>query len=73
MECIEELGGDVLEHVALFDIYQGAQAGEGKKSVAFTLSLRAKDRTLKDEEANVVFDRIVKALDERFGAKLRGM
>lgn len=73
MECMAELGGDVLEHVALFDIYQGAQAGEGKKSVAFTLSMRAQDRTLTDEEANAVFDRIVSALDERFGAKLRGM
>ena len=73
IECIQTAGGDVLEHISLFDIYQGAQAGEGKKSVAFTLSLRAKDRTLTDEEANVVFDCIVQALEERFGAKLRGM
>ena len=45
-------GGDLLEDVAIFDVYEGAQVGEGKKSLALRLSFRAPDRTLNDAEVN---------------------
>jgi hypothetical protein len=43
-------GSGLLEEVALFDVYTGEQAGEGNKSLAYTLRFRAPDRTLTDEE-----------------------
>ena len=42
----------MLEEVSLFDVYRGAQVAEGKKSVAYSLTMRADDRTLTDEEAD---------------------
>ena len=55
----------------MFDVYRGDQVGEGRKSVALHLSLQAPDRTLSDEDAAVVRERIVAALAERFGGELR--
>ena len=70
MDLIREKGGALLETLTLFDVYEGEQAGEGNKSVAFALTFRA-DRTLKDEEANALLSDICGALQERFGARLR--
>jgi phenylalanyl-tRNA synthetase beta chain len=52
-------------------VYTGGRLGEGKKSLAFTVVFRAKDRTLLDEEANRARDAIVEKAGKRFGAKLR--
>ncbi|HBR03482.1 MAG TPA: phenylalanine--tRNA ligase subunit beta, partial [Ruminiclostridium sp.] len=71
MAAIRQRGGEYLEDVQLFDIYQGAQVPEGMKSAAFALSFRAADRTLKDEDINSAMDRILENLDRNFGAKLR--
>lgn len=54
--------GSVLESLQLFDVYRGAQVPEGKKSVAFSLSMRAADRTLTDDEADAAIKRALKAL-----------
>lgn len=70
-KVIFEVGGAELASVRLFDIYEGDQVPEGKKSLAFALELRAVDRTLTDAEAAEVRDRIVAALSERLGAQLR--
>lgn len=51
--------GELLESIRLFDIYEGPQIGEGKKSLAFALRFRAKDRTLKDTEAAAARDAAV--------------
>lgn len=69
--CIRELGGQLLEKVELFDVYEGAQIPEGYKSLAYSLSYRASDRTLRDEEVNALHDSIVKGLEQRLGARLR--
>jgi phenylalanyl-tRNA synthetase beta chain len=45
--------------------------GEGRKSIAFTVSFQSSERTLTDEDAAALRDRIVQALRERFGAELR--
>lgn len=61
----------LVESVALFDVYRGPQVGDGKKSVSFAVKFRAKDRTLKDEEADHAVTRILKALSDKFGIELR--
>ncbi|MGI6730756.1 MAG: phenylalanine--tRNA ligase subunit beta [Anaerovoracaceae bacterium] len=70
-QVIKAHGGILLESFRLFDVYRGKQVAEGSKSVAFTLTYRAKDRTLKDEEVIKVHDKILKALKDELGAVLR--
>jgi len=64
--------GSLLEEVRLFDVYTGAQAGEGNKSLAYTLRFRAPDRTLTDEEVTAARDAAVAEAGRRVGAVLRG-
>lgn len=63
-------GGKLLEKYDLFDIYQGAQIKEGFKSIAYSLSFRAKDRNLEEADITGAMNKIVKAL-EAMGAELR--
>jgi phenylalanyl-tRNA synthetase beta chain len=72
VETARSAGGSLLEDVRLFDVYAGEQVGEGKKSLALALRFRAPDRTLKQEEATAARDAVVEAVQERFGAALRG-
>ncbi len=72
MDTIEMVGGPLVESVALFDVYTGEQVPEGHKSVAFTLRLRDLNKTLRDEEVNALFARVVEAIASQYGAKLRG-
>lgn len=65
--------GDILEKVELFDVYRGKQIGEGKKSVAFALTYRDKNRTLTDEDVAKVHNKVLKALKEKLNAVLREM
>jgi len=71
LECIENSAGQYFESAALFDVYTGGQLGDGKKSLAFTIVFRAKDRTLLDEEANEARDAVAAAAAKQFGAKIR--
>ncbi len=71
LECIESSAGQYFESASLFDVYTGGQIGEGKKSLAFTIIFRAKDRTLLDEEANEARDAVAAAAAKQFGAKIR--
>jgi phenylalanyl-tRNA synthetase beta chain len=64
--------GELLEDVRLFDVYTGAQLGEGRKSLAYTLRLRAPDRTLTAAEATAARDAAVAEAARRTGAVLRG-
>ncbi|MBO4954363.1 MAG: phenylalanine--tRNA ligase subunit beta [Clostridia bacterium] len=68
--CIRRAGKKMLCDVQLFDVYQGKQIEEGKKSMAYSLVFRAEDRTLTDAEVNTAVERILKALSE-MGATLR--
>ena len=56
----------------VFDVYRGAQVGEGRVSLALHLAFRAPDRTLTDEEVAAPVDKIVDALGDELGAELRG-
>jgi len=71
MEEIRRAGGALLESVSLFDVYQGPQVGEGKKSVAFSLTYQAADHTLVEEEINRVHNKVVKALARVYQAEIR--
>lgn len=72
METIfRKQGGNLLESYALFDVYKGTQLPEGKKSVAYNLVYRNKDKTLTDKEVNKVHDKIVRTLEHVLGATLR--
>mgnify|MGYP002742950585 CR=1 FL=1 len=68
---IREAAGDLLEEVRLFDVFRGPQLGEGRKSLAFSLRLRAPDRTLTAGELAGVRKRVVKRAAKRLGAELR--
>jgi phenylalanyl-tRNA synthetase beta chain len=65
-------GGDLLESVRLFDVYAGPQVGEGRKSLAFALRMRARDRTLTAGETAAVRDAAVAKAAQSCGAVLRG-
>ena len=61
----------LLKEVELFDIYRGTNIPEGKKSVAFSLTLRADDRSLTAEEADADVKSILETLEQDCGAVLR--
>ena len=67
---IVQRGGKLLESCQLFDIYQGSQIKEGFKSVAYSITFRAKDRTLLDSDVNAAMKKILNGL-EQLGIELR--
>ncbi|GAA2699457.1 phenylalanine--tRNA ligase subunit beta [Actinoplanes palleronii] len=70
--ALAEGAGELLESVALFDVYESEQLGEGKRSLAYKLTFRAPDRTLTSEETITARDAAVAVTASRFGAVLRG-
>jgi len=70
-EVITAFGGKLLRSIRLFDIYRGTGISDGKKSMAFSLELRADDRTLTDADSEGAVSKILKALEEKLGATLR--
>jgi phenylalanyl-tRNA synthetase beta chain len=71
VDVIRQGGGKLLKDVRLFDIYRGDQIGAGKKSLAYSLTYLAEDRTLTDSEATKVRQRIIRRLEDELGVKLR--
>ncbi len=71
IKCIKDSGCNCLECCDLFDVYQGKGVAEGKKSVAFNLTLRAEDRSLTGEEAEASVKKILAALEAEYNAVLR--
>lgn len=67
---ITKNAGKILESCELFDVYEGEQVGEGKKSVAFSLIFRAKDRNLESAEVDKAVDKVLAALKD-LGIELR--
>ena len=70
-EVIANAGGPMLAGAALFDEYAGEQVGAGRRSLAFSLTYQAPDRTLTDADARKIRERIAKALTDELGAVLR--
>ncbi|MGH2699135.1 MAG: phenylalanine--tRNA ligase subunit beta [Actinomycetota bacterium] len=70
-DVIARAGAPEVVSVRLFDVYRGEQVEAGKKSLAFALELRSEGRTMTDDEALKVRDRILPALQERTGGSIR--
>ena len=61
----------LIENVELFDVYRGAGIAIGKKSMAYSFTLRAEDHTLSDDEITAAMNAIIDGLSKELGAKLR--
>jgi phenylalanyl-tRNA synthetase beta chain len=72
VDAAREAAGPELREMRPFDVYRGEQVGPGRKSIAFRVSFQSAERTLSDEDAAGLRQRIVRALADRFGAELRG-
>ena len=68
---IQQTGGSLLSEIRLFDVFRGEKIGAGKKSLAYSLTYQASDRTLTDEDAARIRNKIVRRLENELGAKLR--
>ena len=60
--------GALLESIEMFDVYRGIQVGLGKKSVAFSLTFRAADRTLTDDEVQKAMEKVQAVCAEKYNA-----
>ena len=66
-----EAAGPELRDLRVFDVYRGEQVGPGKKSIALAAAFQSPERTLSDEDAAAIRQRIVQALSKQYGAELR--
>ena len=64
-------GGELVESVRLFDVYEGEQVPEGKKSLAYAITYHSATETLTDKAVNALHDKVVKRLNQELGAELR--
>ncbi|MCC6347608.1 MAG: phenylalanine--tRNA ligase subunit beta [Nitrospirales bacterium] len=71
MSRLREYPSDLIEDTILFDVYQGRNIPEGKKSIAFTIRYRAADRTLRDEEIDSLHSSLVEYIREKTGGEVR--
>ncbi len=71
LKTIESLKLGLVEGVRLFDYYEGKPIPAGMKSLAYSITYRSPERTLTDEEVNLVHKKVVEALKDRLGAEIR--
>lgn len=71
VDAARAAAGEELREIRVFDVYHGDPIPAGKKSVAIAVAFQSSERTLADEDARLVRDKIVSALAEKFGAELR--
>ncbi|MCI6376586.1 MAG: phenylalanine--tRNA ligase subunit beta [Clostridiales bacterium] len=72
MGDMRKAAGKLLESIQMFDVYRGVQVGVNKKSVAFSLTFRAPDRTLTDEEVQKAMDKVRQMCAQKYQAAIRG-
>jgi phenylalanyl-tRNA synthetase beta chain len=70
-ELIRRTGGKVVRDVRLFDVYRGGKIGAGNKSLAYSLTYQASDKTLSDKDVAGIRVHILRRLEQELGAKLR--
>ena len=70
-ELIRQTGGKVLRDVRLFDVYRGEKIGTGMKSLAYSITYQATDKTLSDKDVAGIRTHILRRLEQELGAKLR--
>jgi phenylalanyl-tRNA synthetase beta chain len=71
LKQIKKSAGSLLTDMKVFDVYTGSNIEKGKKSMAYSLTFGAKDKTLTDEEINKVLEKIIADLEKGIGAELR--
>ncbi|MBN2225659.1 MAG: phenylalanine--tRNA ligase subunit beta [Deltaproteobacteria bacterium] len=71
VETISVAGDTIIKDVTVFDMYQGKQIQENKKSLALTVRYQSEDRTLTDDEVNMVHGRVIDALKKRLDIQIR--
>lgn len=71
MNQIKKSGGRLLTDIDIFDVYTGDNVGKDEKSVAFSLTFADNNKTLSDEEATEVFEKIIKDVETKMNATLR--
>jgi phenylalanyl-tRNA synthetase beta chain len=71
LTLIRKIGGEILEKVELFDLFRGKQIGEGKKSLAFAMTYRSRERSLENEEIQAVHNKIAETIKKQFKAEIR--
>ena len=71
-KAIKKPAGSLLTNTEIFDVYEGKNIPEGKRSIAYSLSFGANDRTLTDEEINNIMNKVIDNLQNKMGAELRG-
>lgn len=71
LKLIRELAGNLLFEAELFDVYEGTQIPEGYRSLAYSLSYRSTERTLRDDEVNQIHLKVTEGLGIKLGVKLR--
>lgn len=69
---IKDIGGELVERVELFDVYQGEQVGPGMRSMAFSITYRSKEKTMNDQEVNELQAKLLQILNSEFGVAIRG-
>ncbi len=72
MGDMRKAAGKLLESIQMFDVYRGIQVGANKKSVAFSLTFRAPDRTLTDEEVQKAMEKVKQTCAQKYNASIRG-
>ena len=70
-QILKNAAGSLLTNIEVFDVYTGKGIEENKKSIAYSLSFGANDRTLTDEEINNVLEKIIEAAKNKLRAELR--
>lgn len=71
IDCLKEFGGEYLIEVNIFDLYEGKQVPEDKKSIGFSLRFNSMERTLTESEIDAVLDTIIGEMSVKFSARLR--
>ncbi len=71
IDTIKTIGGKLLTNIKIFDIYTGTKIGESSKSIAFNLLFENYDKTLTDEEVNILLDKIILEISKKYNGKLR--
>ena len=71
LNACRQVGGKQLVNVTLFDVYQGANLPEGKKSLAISLTIQDTEKTLEEKDINAVISVVLSELEQRFNAYLR--
>ena len=70
-KIINEVDSSIIKNVSVFDIFEGKNLPEGKKSVAINVTIQAMDRTLSENDLNEVSKRIINKVKEKTGATIR--